>query len=540
MDVKNHHFLLVPAAAISAAAGAYFLRKHFVRSRRRNMTNDLGLDLEETNDPSLSSEASKNLGRTLGDLPDELILELCRRVHDSPVPESLRKSSDGDWARYDQGTRDIQNLRLTSRRFNRISSEFLIKFVRVDVSSQSLARLQEIMQHPGIGRGVGMVKIRLLKYDWMLSQFPEQYAGEVVLQLMEYKHLMGPEARLIAEKYIAALHAPWPKVPWKFAGPMLRGHQEYIRRYQEQKALPKAQFIKALAAALMMSKKRLRVEITDQDESRSLQWASLSGATKANFLDVVSVLQPSTGEELHWQNPDVPRSYASMIPRMLAAFSNHGVRIADLHLDITRTTWSDRAALKFTDLALIRKALQDVRKFSYTGHARIERGDFPELSTMLLNCLPPASLESLALRLVEFEPRCQFPKLSEITLHCVPVDARRLSILLQPLEPHTVAISLDNCGVPSDSSWADVLDLLRSKQRSARLYSPVGSEFREAWSNTDAHTLFDQPSHFEPLDRYIALCRKAEEYIRGRSDTNPFREASLSEAEDSHQTWSQG
>lgn len=537
--MKDDHFLLVPAAAIAAATGAYFLRKQLVRSRRRNITNDPGLDLEETNNPGLSPEETKNLGRKLGDLPDELILEICRRVHDSPVPESMPQSSDEDWARYDQGTRDIQNLRLTSRRFNRISSEFLIKFVVVDVSSQSLARLQKIMQHPAIGRGVSMVRIRLRRYDWMLCHFPQTYASEVILHLTAFERYMGPEARLIARKHIAAWELQLPEMLSKFNDAILPGYREYFQRYLNQEAIPKALFIQDLAAALMMSRDPLQVEITDLDECKILPWESLSGVTEDNFLGMVSTLPPSTWSNLDHGHPHHPRSYAFMIPLILAAFSDDRVRIAELHLNITRTNWSDRVIFMHTDLAPIRKALRNLQKFSYVGHSMIRRGDLPELSTVLISCLPPASLQSLVLERVEFEPRWQFPKLTEISLYSVPLDARRLSILLQPLEPHTVDISLGNCGVPDGSSWADVLDLLRSKQRLAWLYAPVGNEFEDIWSNTNHHSLFNNPSLFnhhspsEPLDRYSELCRKAEEYIGGQSDTNPFREASVSEAEDS-------
>lgn len=80
---------------------------------------------------------NENSRKDLLELPDEIILQIFQQVHDTPTPASSREGQK-EWTRYDRGTRDIQNIRLTCREFNRIGSELLIKFVGVDVSAESL------------------------------------------------------------------------------------------------------------------------------------------------------------------------------------------------------------------------------------------------------------------------------------------------------------------------------------------------------------------------------------------------------------------
>lgn len=451
----------------------------------------------------------------LAEFPEELLLRIFRCVHDTPIPDSKLSFPDKAWTCYSVGTRAIQNIRLTCRDFNRISSEFLVKFVVVDVSSESLARFQAIMQHPLIRKGVCMVRVRLQVYDWVLTQSLTRYTMEArystrrrevrVARLATHSGVRWPEDTPIAipeqnEGLIAALKP---------------AYMDYKQRYQAQHSLPKRQFVADLADAMMVSWKPLRIEITDRNDFDDRHWQSSSKATRKRLVDLIARPRASSWEELNAVAYGQDRSFAFMMPPLLEAFADDRIHIEDLRFDITMTNPTDRLIFAGMDRRPIQRAMRNLKKFTYISGCPSVTGDGKELSTVLYNCLPPDSLQTLALQLVEFKPRHHLPKLTKITLTRVPINSKTLSTLLQPLEPHSVGISLNDCSA-SKGSWSKVLDLLRSKQRWATLHGQRG------WNGDgDWIPIFGELSFWAGP---IALgVDNAEKYIRGVCDTNPLQ-----------------
>ncbi|KAJ4414011.1 hypothetical protein N0V82_008181 [Gnomoniopsis sp. IMI 355080] len=100
-------------------------------------------------------------------LPDEILVTTFAAVRGDP-PELDARS--GFWeSRLEYGTRDIQNVRLTCRRFYNTSSKFLIAAVSVEATYESLARLEEISSHPIIGPGVMAIQLHLAAYNKSLA-----------------------------------------------------------------------------------------------------------------------------------------------------------------------------------------------------------------------------------------------------------------------------------------------------------------------------------------------------------------------------------
>lgn len=488
--------LIRPAVAIIAFASMVYLQSNkFVRRRQR---------IEYPR-------------RNLSQLPEELILEIFRAVHDTPIPNS-RRSGDEEWTRYHRGTRDIQNIRLTCKKFDRISSELLIRFVGVDLSVESLDRLHAIMSHPTIGRGVGTVRIRLAAYDWNLYKRPDRYVEEMRSHLACYMYHMDGHMGMLATWYALGWELRTKSVVRKFRAAADTGHQEYKRRFEEQYELPNHRFINWVSHALGKSRKPLSIEITDRNDFMWSHSQSVYRATQDNLLAVIARPRPSTWQDLVARCHKTSRDNAWMIPVMLEGFADSGVPMAGLHFDLTRTM-AQVMPVKM-DSGVIKAAVRDLRNFTYhNDHIPETMRAGPEWRSVLYKCLPPASLRDLMLRRVRLEPMSQCPSLTRITLKEVEFDLARLIHFLEPLEPHAVDITLDECFLNNinDDSWADVLDVLRSKQRWTRLDSPSGLDL-DGMSPENHNYLFVH------LEDWYGGASKAEQYIRGSLDVNPVRQ----------------
>lgn len=460
------------------------------------------------------------------ELPDEVILQIFQQVHDTPTPTSSREGQE-EWTRYDRGTRDIQNIRLTCREFNRIGSEFLIKFVGVDVSPESLGRLQQIMRHPTIVQGVRMVRIRLLPYDWILHMSQDQYKSEMRGRLQSYRRSMDRAVNKLAARYDWGQRIQFPLLEHVDAASEW-AHQEYRRRYLAQSSFSKLQFIEDVAKALKMSKRPLRIEVTDCNDFRWSRLQSTCRASKENQLNEFLRPQASTWEELHARGPHMSRNFAWMIPQMLAHFGNKEVRIGELHFDITRTARSVQVIPAHPISPAIEKALQGVRKFSFQSHnVSWDFGDGPEWRNVLYDRLSPKSLQELVLRRVELDPSPQWRSLTQIVLDDVELDFKRLELLLKPFKRHSVEIHLADCFL-TGGSWADVLDLLRERQCRARLYWPKGVfdfDNDSNWVFTDDFVSPETMNYlFVHLNDWYGGASKVEQYIQRWWDANPIRQ----------------
>jgi hypothetical protein len=107
--------------------------------------------------------SSPRKGKNMLDLPNELLRLIFQSVkgvvgdfydYDDDDEDQIRYS--GQWA---ANTASIKNIRLTCRRFHANSSHLLIHRIDVSLTEQSLARLEDIVRHSLIGKGVTTVRI---------------------------------------------------------------------------------------------------------------------------------------------------------------------------------------------------------------------------------------------------------------------------------------------------------------------------------------------------------------------------------------------
>ncbi|KAM7212429.1 hypothetical protein V8F06_012198, partial [Rhypophila decipiens] len=92
--------------------------------------------------------------RSTAALPEEILLAIFELVEGPPQEASCRERTDG---RVPGEVLAIQNLRLTSRQFNRIASPLLMPTVTVDYRYSSIKRLEQVSSHPLISSGVRTV-----------------------------------------------------------------------------------------------------------------------------------------------------------------------------------------------------------------------------------------------------------------------------------------------------------------------------------------------------------------------------------------------
>ncbi|KAI1295199.1 hypothetical protein F5Y03DRAFT_410648 [Xylaria venustula] len=125
------------------------------------------------------------------DLPDELLMTIfdfvktpgSEHFDKHPLPHSFLKHADA------ASTRDIQNSRLTCRRFYATSTHLLINHVTLQLQPQSLSRLQEISRHPLIRQGVRYVQVRLDTYQSQLTRDLRTFADHWISRLQTQLHV---------------------------------------------------------------------------------------------------------------------------------------------------------------------------------------------------------------------------------------------------------------------------------------------------------------------------------------------------------------
>ncbi|KAF7904345.1 hypothetical protein EAF00_001679 [Botryotinia globosa] len=134
-----------------------------------------------------------------------------------PQLSEIRPTDRLQWnEEFKDSVKTIQKMRLICRRVCDISSRFLLPTVRVELSAQSLARLDMISRHPTIGKGVRTVRVnarclhRLVGDSFEGFQYPKSESGEsdTAISLREifwsrayerYKYLLTEEKTLTEE-----------------------------------------------------------------------------------------------------------------------------------------------------------------------------------------------------------------------------------------------------------------------------------------------------------------------------------------------------
>ncbi|KAK7031994.1 hypothetical protein R3P38DRAFT_2926371 [Favolaschia claudopus] len=125
------------------------------------------------------------------DFPNELLFRIFAEVLPNPVgaPEDFDYTALREQSREDGHVQAVQTLRLTCARFCEVSSELLIIHLDLDISPDSLSRLERIASHPTIRNGVRSVRLCIDRLD-------PSYAND-----------LSAFAKLV--RYTAVMHLKW-------------------------------------------------------------------------------------------------------------------------------------------------------------------------------------------------------------------------------------------------------------------------------------------------------------------------------------------
>ncbi|KAI1353980.1 hypothetical protein F5Y01DRAFT_274908 [Xylaria sp. FL0043] len=191
-----------------------------------------------------------------------------KKYHRTTGPFCLEQDNPERWRR------DIQNVRLTCRRFSSLGTRLLIDTISVEPQRDSLSRLEELARHPVLRKSVYGVEVRLNFYHSRpatmdLREFARVWAGRVLYDcdtLLEGRRLregcIGDRNREAETVFIEAgeLQDDW----YEFADnnviepgheahiDALRGCREiYRKRYEDQKQiLESGLYIETITQAL--------------------------------------------------------------------------------------------------------------------------------------------------------------------------------------------------------------------------------------------------------------------------------------------------
>ncbi|KAI0547054.1 hypothetical protein F4679DRAFT_555675 [Xylaria curta] len=111
------------------------------------------------------------------DLPDELLVRIFDFVRYRHLRPGCGRREFFSQRRHCPETRDVQNVRLTCRRFYATSSHLLIDYLHVELQTWSLCRLQDISHHPIICKSIRGISVNLATYSSELAGNPQMFAS---------------------------------------------------------------------------------------------------------------------------------------------------------------------------------------------------------------------------------------------------------------------------------------------------------------------------------------------------------------------------
>ncbi|PSS13293.1 hypothetical protein M430DRAFT_267445 [Amorphotheca resinae ATCC 22711] len=497
---------------------------------------------------------------TILDMPDEILIDIFGYVKGREPPDRLLDSSP-------MGQCEVKNLRLTCRRFCNLSSHLLIRLVRVELNSSSLLRLEEISRHPIIRKGVRGVRVLLHFYDSGLANDIWTFADHNAGQLREETELIersapstllnsSKEMILEAAKKVRPILESWegfvrgtPDDPacendLRYRMLLRRAHEEYRRRFADQERLREdGSFIRAVAAAIARMPTAKRLELRDEDFNSTMRRAGYFAQADDNEVLVQDMLLPITWEEARLHGLGQPP--AEVLVKLPGAIHKAGALLTGLDIEVSPPEDYAVPAPSEEDCHDLTAAVQKLKTFNFRTRclkgpsfwpAR-EPAEVEDLGRFLTALLDTESMEDVRLSfnsLWDSESPPLFSlgytitlrtwqNLRFLSLDAVPIHLAELERLINQLDRPKI-VRIDGMHLLS-GSWAEGLDILRRKFTNYSSFNnPSGAEC-EVLSDEEKEAIFARP----PTDRWATT--RAERYLLGYIDQNPFRDRTLSNAE---------
>ncbi|KXX76214.1 hypothetical protein MMYC01_205528 [Madurella mycetomatis] len=435
------------------------------------------------------------------DLPDEILLQIFEMVEDpTPYLPSL--------CYFGPGRQDIKSARLVCRRFCHVSSELLVRLVRVSFNEPSLVRLEEISRHPTIAKGVRAIRVVLHFYNFSFTDFDwfiSYYADEVEEQANMFHRVHGlvnvPEqtaSDMIAQaRAVTSTLRRLTSTDSVDHGEHLEDgeyrvrlndiHRQYLLLLDKQESLIKSgRFSRAVSSAIAMMPGTRKLEFRDADFEFTKERALMIPGSDIWGPLYRSMLQPTTGYHVRTYGLEPP-SY-QCISDTVGAIRSAGVLLSSVDINLSVPGYPGSLVPAPDIRQLFSSGMQQLEEFAFECADNANEEETDEINNFLSACLDSPSLQTLSLGLGDSEtevakmnlghimgskPRY---KLTDITLRQVAMDLAELVLFLKLLPQPMSRIFLSDFRLLS-GTWREALDALQKKKpRIVHLREPQGAE----------------------------------------------------------------
>ncbi|KAI0111235.1 hypothetical protein GGR51DRAFT_569257 [Nemania sp. FL0031] len=449
------------------------------------------------------------------DFPNEILFRIFDFVRSSHLNPGYG-SPNGKWFSQDAidippETRDIQNVRLTCRRFCDASSHLLLDYVCVEMQTASLTRLHEISRHPTICKGIRVVDVRLTFYHSKLTDDPGKIYSlwcRLLYPSMDsvQRQSFQSSAQSIRQgNYDGdALFLPLKRSELRFKDLMKAmqvGQTMYQERYRDQEQLLKSgQFVQSIVVSLtqlpFVQVLKIGSDRREIDEPYQVK-ARFYGSDNDPIKIAKICVRP-----LDWQycekNSEYNLPLDVMVGGMLGSLANAGTTIRSVVVDLSIWRPSPlfiQSPRVREDLGILAKQLTGVSVHIYKARD-LNRQVFEDTYDFLSTILCTKSLTRISVGIICFaglirEPpsigpilNCQRrPDLTHLYLGGVAIRLNELhrlvdSIFTNRSSPNKgVNLSIDSVWEPN-RAWFNLREALYTKNDARRLINELGIRFR--------------------------------------------------------------
>jgi hypothetical protein len=417
---------------------------------------------------------------------------------------------------------DIKNVRLTNRILSQIASRYLIEHITVDVSQRSLARLEEISQHPHISRGVRGVEFCLEQYDDAFNggvqgfmDFIQHHRRDLAFPWLRPQQL-ALKALAIEQAwgvFHARLDAYADTMPGSFDdeinsirilkdllildsginGALLDGYSRYRNHLHEQTSLQQGAFMTRVSNSMARLLCARHIRITDSDllHLPIHQPGGFNAARRQLDISTDNTIVESLSKARRPFKDIQGNTLVNMIPGLVCTAST--LKSLSIQVSPNAGTYT-QLSLSIPQQLHLNSSLKNLRFFKFENDA-IRRGNTGNvalggqaLGRFIDACLVSEDLEHVSIHAnlhgMDLPPTAslfhpnQWPKLKSVSLAALPASANDIAILAESLSTQPERkMSMFAVHLYCGATWASILDVLRQRRIRVRLGNQRGAEF---------------------------------------------------------------
>ncbi|KAG6367559.1 hypothetical protein INS49_001752 [Diaporthe citri] len=456
---------------------------------------------------------------------------------------------------------EIRNLKiLQSRRFCATSSHLLMIHVKVDMTPQSLARLDRISRHSTISKGIRAIKICLGRhFDPDISNDIQAFARYQGTRMrgyinfwelsVQHRHLLGTMSRgnmsmealqraiergtILADSFDEATRRGLDETCPEHV--LLRVAQEcYRQHYESQLLLQHGPFVQDIVSAMMRMPTAIWLSIQDEDigpvsgpdwESEIIDPEDMEDLDTLRLKLQAPSFSWSTARYCGLGSPPV-----DVIPNIFLSIGEAGIRLTGLDIDVPLPDNLSSFSRDQVETSKMQASSQQLKAFACRArHDRPPSTEaIPTLIRFLSTILQTSSLQRIDLwfdsglqPIASIAPILfsrSWPSLKELSFSG-PFHFQDLRKLVNHIGKN---VELQWSGYLMDGPWAGVLDFLRDCRLHATLTlgdvngSIAGAEC-EIMSMRELDYIFRE----NDVTPSLASESRASRYIRGWTTQNP-------------------